>query len=67
MVTFLPLICFSTNKLKLQEVNVSNMADLVSYRGPRSMVTVDMSVDSQSTNGRYLGRASVATWSTLGR
>ena len=42
-------------------------SDLVSYRGPRSMVTVDMSVDSRSTDGRYFGRASVATRSTLGR
>ena len=30
--------------------------DLVSYRGPRSMVTVNMSVDTRSTHGRYLGR-----------
>ena len=30
--------------------------DLVSYRGPRSMVTVDMLVDTRSTHGRYLGR-----------
>ena len=43
------------------------LLDLVSYKGPRSMVTVDMSVDSRSTDGRYLGRASVATRSTLGR
>ena len=38
----------------------------MSYRGPRSMVTVDMSVDSRSTDGRYLGRASVATRSIIG-
>ena len=25
--------------------------DLVSYRGPQSMVTVDMSVDTRSTHG----------------
>ena len=30
------------------------------------MVTVDMSVGSRSTDGRYLGRASVATRSTIG-
>ena len=30
--------------------------DLVSYREPRSMVTVGMSVESRSTDGRYLGR-----------
>ena len=41
--------------------------DLVSYRGRRSIVTVDMSVDSRSTDGRDLGRATVATRSTLGR
>ena len=34
----------------------ANKKDLVSYRGPRSMVTVDMSVDTRSTHGRYLGR-----------
>ena len=32
------------------------LLDLVSYRGPRSMVRVDMSVDTRSTHGRYLGR-----------
>ena len=40
--------------------------DHVSYRGPRSMVTVDMSVDSRLTDGRYLGRALVATRSVIG-
>ena len=38
------------------------IVDLVSYRGPRSIVMVDMSVDSRSTDGRYLGRASVDNW-----
>ena len=31
------------------------------------MVTVDMSVDSRSTDGRYLGRYSVDNWGWLGR
>ena len=35
---------------------VQNILDLVSYRGRRSIVTVDMSVDSRSTDGRDLGR-----------
>ena len=34
----------------------------MSYRGPRSIVMVD----SRSTDGRYLGRASVATRSMIG-
>ena len=38
----------------------------MSYRGPRSIVTVDMSVDSRSTDGRDLGRATVATRSIIG-
>ena len=38
----------------------------MSYRGPRSIVMVDMSVDSRSTDGRYLGRASVEPRSIIG-
>ena len=41
-------------------------SDLVSYRGPRSMVTVNMSVDSRLTDHRYLGQASVDTRLIIG-
>ena len=42
-------------------------SDLVSYRGPRSMVTVGMSVESRSTDGRYIHRVSVDCRSSSGR
>ena len=41
--------------------------DLVSYRGPRLMVRVDMSVDTRSTHGLYLGRCIHRVWSIVGR
>ena len=50
---------------KRRKTPTEDTLDLVSYRGPRSMVTVNMSVDSRSTDGRYLGRASVATRSII--
>ena len=45
------------NQLRINE-HASN-GDLVSYSGSRSMVTVDMSVNSRLTDGRYLGLHSV--------
>ena len=47
------------------------LSDLVSYRGPRSMVTVDMSVDSRSiSRSMYppsVGRVAGECRSTIGR
>ena len=60
--------CFTIHCGRKPQLNsLYNKMDLVFYTGPRLIVMVDMSVDSQSTDGRNFGRAPVATGSTLGR
>ena len=48
------LLCICSAHLEIQ-----GFPDLVSYRGPRSMVTVDMSVDSRSISRSIIGDDSV--------